>query len=67
MNNVSFMKVSLNMPSCMMQFWNQCAGQILRNVTGGERNRNNLKSVNAFKQQMDQQDTENKIDHNFIS
>lgn len=42
-----------------MQFWNQAAGQILKNVTA-KINRNNLK-------QMDQLDTKNEIENNFIS
>lgn len=54
------------MPSCMMQFWNQAAGQIVKNVTA-KINRNNLKHVTTFRQQMDQLDTKNEIDNNFIS
>lgn len=54
------------MPSCMMQFWNQAAGQIVKNVTA-KIHRNNLKHVTAFRQQMDQLDTKNEIDNNFIS
>lgn len=66
MNKSNYINVSLNMPSCMMQFWNQAAGQIVKNVTA-KIHRNNLKHVSAFRQQMDQLDTKNEIDNNFIS